>query len=1223
MMQMLEMILKALNGLDHKITELQDRLSKVNQYEKELLARNQKRLDTINAEYSLALQRAEQNGIVLRTALENQFNQLKLTEGEIRKKSAEREQQERDSIIQQVQTSLYAIHSMIFWLEKEKKQFTPKENKKALQKPINPQYHKKQDLEAYRNIILDVSLRNSLSCVLHLNGRMSKPKMIAKYIRDCEEYIAYLKNEIRCAEQNRANQLTAVSRTCADALRRDLQALEQQRNNIRQQLQAVPGKVQQQKNEADAQKKRALAAANLALAQDQGTYRSMKSTLNADAVSLMKSQALKQVSDLMRDCRRNVGLTSAEWNGGQVNNARPAFALGEIICRSAAQSPSMIKALEQNLPGAFLNGSYRIPYVVGAWSALRLFIQYDASSKASVETFVQNIVLQKMRCTEHRNVRIFFADPQNLGAKMGPLTAPEKENATIKLYDVNTKDAIRDTLAQLVQDINTMTGVMGTCRSIYEYNRQPPEEFLCETLLVLSDASDFMGTEEWSRLKVIAQNAERCGVSIVFTTGKDIPALSDGNRNDCSFLNDVRFWKIRFSASGKTLQAGGNGYPFAEYRLPVGCAEFLKAYRKQAKAALRSDNDFTHYYDIDHPQPYHDSTDGLCLPIMVESKVGGKITDFVIRTNNASAHTMITGITGSGKTGVLKLIIASITARYHPDDVEIWLVDYGRDAFRSYLTKRPPHVRLLSLENSSSFTYSFLRYMKSYMDDRINRYGEFEKYRRQYGPLSMPRIVIMIDEFHNMTQHIKAASEDEYTRILENALREYRKYGVSFILCDQTSDCGLNQNSYDQLNNRIAMTQSSKRGVVETLNLQPPEDCIEFIQTSENSRGRMICRNECTGKDLLRKYVSLNYGNEGNLERLIDTSLARSDVIRHDTEVIAVGGDDTRRLWGNTVTREDIAQLRSSTQLQLILGTPTTLERLYSVTVQSRANNNILIGGANGVLATDIMISVINSLLPCQNVRIVVIGAEDDDELERLYHYTQRDAQYAPVSFLSDPEEICTFIAEQTEQLRQCVRRKEKLPQKNVIFWLGLPDLQSDFSTYPPSPSKKKKQKNETHFGFGFFDSNDSFVPDISKPEVVELLRQNGMTPADVVEAPTANNRNRSFFDNGDDDDDDLNGGCYNASDDVTFLYQQGCKYGLFHLVYLDQPYAIRRIGLKLTEFKHKIAMYMSVDERDTFEIGTRLRLDAELTGEDRKQTVLYCDGTHRGTMVYRPFRYL
>ena len=70
-----------------------------------------------------------------------------------------------------------------------------------------------------------------------------------------------------------------------------------------------------------------------------------------------------------------------------------------------------------------------------------------------------------------------------------------------------------------------------------------------------------------------------------------------------------------------------------------------------------------------------------------------------------------------------------IKLNYHPDDVELWLADFGASAFLLYKNFQPPHLKYLLLDKSPLYCFSFIDTMWTEMNRRQNLFKIILKFR--------------------------------------------------------------------------------------------------------------------------------------------------------------------------------------------------------------------------------------------------------------------------------------------------------------------------------------------------------------------------------------------------------------------------------------------------------------------------------------------------------------
>ena len=328
-------------------------------------------------------------------------------------------------------------------------------------------------------------------------------------------------------------------------------------------------------------------------------------------------------------------------------------------------------------------------------------------------------------------------------------------------------------------------------------------------------------------------------------------------------------------------------------KITDGSKSFFDWHGMDANSFQKVDSRFSSHFDSTKEYSYRDSTKELALPIMLRNYPGGGQFEFIM-DSKTKAHTLLTGGTGSGKTTFLYMLISSIIINYHPDDVELWLVDYGRVSFKKYVNSRPKHVRFISLEKTETFTYSFLEYVDAYFSNRARLFKKdnvdsLAAYRNIHGKLSMPRIVLIIDEFHVMPQHAKESAT--HNKILENILREYRKYGLSCIFSDQTCNTGLTADGAKQIANRLAMKQNNILDIIDTIGVAKSNYAEEKLRQMERTQQGEIWAKAFNGdseSDFDIECFKAIYANEDEQQNILETSLKRNDTVQCDKKVYII-----------------------------------------------------------------------------------------------------------------------------------------------------------------------------------------------------------------------------------------------------------------------------------------------------------------------------------------------
>lgn len=164
---------------------------------------------------------------------------------------------------------------------------------------------------------------------------------------------------------------------------------------------------------------------------------------------------------------------------------------------------------------------------------------------------------------------------------------------------------------------------------------------------------------------------------------------------------------------------------------------------------------------------------------------------------DASPHALIGGPSGSGKTNLLLAMISSMAARYGPDELEFYLLDFKEGvSFAQFApgvrdTSWLPHARLVgvNMNTDREFGLALLQFLADEMRDRAevaktHEVTKLEELRDRDPGGRWPRIVAVIDEFQYLF-----AERDAVTRsaaiLLEDVARRGRSQGIHLVLASQ------------------------------------------------------------------------------------------------------------------------------------------------------------------------------------------------------------------------------------------------------------------------------------------------------------------------------------------------------------------------------------------------------------------------------------------------------
>jgi hypothetical protein len=214
---------------------------------------------------------------------------------------------------------------------------------------------------------------------------------------------------------------------------------------------------------------------------------------------------------------------------------------------------------------------------------------------------------------------------------------------------------------------------------------------------------------------------------------------------------------------------------------------------------------------------------------------------------------LLGGRPGAGKSVLLHAMIGSLVRRYGPDQLELYMIDLREGVeFQVYAAGALPHARVVAVESDREFALSVLRSI----DIEIGRRGEILRatggeqvelmgYRQRTG-LPMPRVLVVIDEFHVLFNTDDAIAT-EASQLLDRVIRQGRGFGIHALLASQTLD------------GMIALGKHTLRQVPVRIALQSDEADSRIVLGEDNPDARLLTR---SGEGILNRRGGLKDANE-------------------------------------------------------------------------------------------------------------------------------------------------------------------------------------------------------------------------------------------------------------------------------------------------------------------------------------------------------------------------
>ncbi|BFU41933.1 FtsK/SpoIIIE domain-containing protein [Krasilnikovia sp. MM14-A1004] len=175
-------------------------------------------------------------------------------------------------------------------------------------------------------------------------------------------------------------------------------------------------------------------------------------------------------------------------------------------------------------------------------------------------------------------------------------------------------------------------------------------------------------------------------------------------------------------------------------------------------------------------------------------------TALTLRFNDLTPHWMVGGRSGAGKTAFLINVLYGLGARYSPDELALYLLDFKEGvSFAEFVPTRRdrtwlPHARAVGVESDREYGLAVLRDLDAEMTRRsvaykragVTRFADLRAVAAQEGRgRPLPRILCVVDEFQVLLAGNDTTAA-EAVSLLESLARKGRSYGIHLVLASQT-----------------------------------------------------------------------------------------------------------------------------------------------------------------------------------------------------------------------------------------------------------------------------------------------------------------------------------------------------------------------------------------------------------------------------------------------------
>lgn len=867
-----------------------------------------------------------------------------------------------------------------------------------------------------------------------------------------------------------------------------------------------------------------------------------------------------------------------------------------------------VEYIQQHTSGLFdpVKKQIGLPVELDLSAGSGIIFDYNNQTEKALLGGVQNILFNLARFWGDQIAQIVLIDPIRFNNSiLGVLEPLASEKGSLIDPVPLSMEMVRKKLA----------GLISSCSLEERKKINQPDAVLPRRIFYFHDFPQAYDSTMIAQIQQLFMSARRYNSTVVIAN--NLSKQSMANSDVVAYMS-TQSDRIVCDGSMFFVKEKGGKRPFYWYHAPKEIPQSMVDRFAGRQRPAHSGNVYEQLFDLGQVPAYPKGRRILPdIPVGVDEE--GNIVS--LNFENSNFATFICGAARSGKSTLLHTILTGLIRKVHPDDVEIWLIDFKMTEFSRYMKHLPPHVRYILLDESPELVYDIIDRLMEILMKRQNRFKENWLKLADVPPEKyMPAIFVIIDEFSIMSNIIagSANSKQDYREKMQTLLAKGAALGFHFIFSSQdftSGTSGLSELSKKQIQQRIAM-KTEYNEIRETLDLRSLSDEDRAAMEQIQPYYALLRVQEDEKGNHLRKMKTIYIADYKKQEVCID-AIAESvkkepkynlfdPKVYIDKQPMIVDGShyhafssEKEKMLQYLSQNADTAQEMEETYL--FPGEPKKMAELYPLELFNGFCENILIFAP--VHEKQPLASLLTSLMESLGMQRKWMSLWTTPR-NIAYRAILPQLRRFSCPVCRDIDEVCGQILEIKNKIRA------KKASDHYIFLLGAETLLLDMSFQGGNPAALQPAVKSPGDGI-FVEKREEGEMDLET-----LLQSLDSGMGEARRTKRAEQDPPAFTPQENRESYDSTAQAYDARSDLKYILAQGPRFGYHFILVFNTVEEFQQSRIDLSLFKHKLFFRTAKMDAVTMVGGS----EAEWISNLSQHTFRYTNGLD--ALSFRPYLY-